>query len=391
MKTIRLHCLLMALATANFTALAADSPDFSVHEWGTFTSVSGSDGVLLPGLEREEESLPRFVLQHDGMPPKPKGYARPLHNVTIKMETPVIYFYAKEPFKAHVRVGFNGGSISQWFPERSGGETPPPAPVLKMFGATGGDIDFAKSYQGSIEWNVRIQPPSADDSAAIFKPGETPTWLYPRQPDSSLVCTADGAAEKFLFYRGVGNFPLPVKFTLPEDNMLHLKNLSAETIPTVLVFNFSGEDKISFTLLDPLKAGEGRTVKLAEPVYSKNWEHEVYAAMRGALIQAGLFPKEADAMLQTWWRSYFERPGLRAFWIVPERVTTGILPLTVDPAPRQQVRVLVGRSELLTPAFERELVKKIALTENNPFAYDRYFTSYQARVNSLTAHRPAHP
>ena len=96
-------------------------------------------------------------------------------------------------------------------------------------------------------------------------------------------------------------------------------------------------------------------------------------------------------MLQTWWRSYFERPGLRAFWIVPEKVTTEILPLSVDPAPWKQVRVLVGRSELLTPAFERELVKKVALTENNPFAYDRYFTSYQARVNSLTAHRPAHP
>jgi hypothetical protein len=383
---MRRHYLFLALAVATFTALAADSPDFTLHEWGTFTSVSGSDGVLLPGLQSEEESLPGFVFQHDGMPPKPKGYSRPLHNVTIKMETPVIYFYTKEPFKAHVQVGFNGGSISQWFPERSGGEIPPSAPLLRVFGAKGGDIDFAKNYQGGIEWNVQVQPPSPDDNAAIFKPGETPTWLYPRQPDSALVRTDDGAAEKFLFYRGVGNFSLPVKFTLPDDNTLHLKNLSAETISSVLVFNHLGaDDKVSFILLDPLKAGEARTVKLADPMSSKSWEHAVYAAMRGALIHAGLFPKEADAMLQTWWRSYFERPGLRAFWIVPENVTTGILPLTVEPAPRKKVRVLVGRSELLTPAFEQELVKNVSLTENNPFANDRYLTSYLARVNALTA------
>ena len=193
----------------------ADLPDFTLHEWGTFTSVSGSDGVLLPGLEQEEERLPGFVHQHDGMPRRGKGYARPLHNVTVKMETPVIYFYTKQAFKARVQVGFNGGSISQWFPERSGGETPPAAPLLSMFGTTGGDIDFAKNYQGGIEWNVQVQPPSLDDNAAIFKPGETLTWIYPQQTDSALVRTADGAAEKFLFYRGVGNFALPVRFTLP--------------------------------------------------------------------------------------------------------------------------------------------------------------------------------
>ena len=46
--------LVLGILTAGFTALAADKPDFTLHEWGTFTSVSGSDGVLLPGLEREE-------------------------------------------------------------------------------------------------------------------------------------------------------------------------------------------------------------------------------------------------------------------------------------------------------------------------------------------------
>jgi hypothetical protein len=382
---MRTFHLVLGILTVGFSTLAADKPDFTLHEWGTFTSVSGSDGALLPGLETEEEALPGFVYSHDGMPRRGKGYARPLHNVTIKMETPVIYFYANEPFAAHVRVGFNGGSISQWFPQRSGGETPPPhTGLFAMLSGGDGDIDFAKSYQGGIEWNVQVQPPSANDSAAVFRNGETLTWVYPRQTDSALLRTPDGAAEKFLFYRGVGNFSLPVKYTLPDNNTLHIENVSKETIPSVFIFNHPGyDDKVSFALLDPLKAGEARAVKLVEPATSTNWQHEVYTAMRGALVQAGLFPKEADAMLQTWWRSYFERPGLRAFWIAPESFTRSILPLTVEPSPRQQVRVLVGRSELLAPAFEKELVKQFAQTNQNQWLYDRYFAAFDARVNAL--------
>src|SRR4030095_12320626 len=32
-----------------------------VHEWGTFTSMYGSDGLVLEGLQHEEEKLPAFV------------------------------------------------------------------------------------------------------------------------------------------------------------------------------------------------------------------------------------------------------------------------------------------------------------------------------------------
>ena len=42
---------------------------YELHEWGTFTTVSGSDGVLLTGLEVEEEKLPSFVYSHAGMEP----------------------------------------------------------------------------------------------------------------------------------------------------------------------------------------------------------------------------------------------------------------------------------------------------------------------------------
>src|SRR5256885_1568431 len=104
--------LLGLLFLCNAGRLAA--ADFTVHEWGTFTSVAGSDGQQLSGLEVEEAALPPFVHSLTGFTPQNKGWDRPVAGVTVKMETPVLYFYSAEPLTAHVSVGFHGGSISQW-------------------------------------------------------------------------------------------------------------------------------------------------------------------------------------------------------------------------------------------------------------------------------------
>ena len=53
----------------------ASAGDYRVHEWGTFTTVGGSDGGLLPGLEVEEEPLPGFVLSLAGFAPADKRWA----------------------------------------------------------------------------------------------------------------------------------------------------------------------------------------------------------------------------------------------------------------------------------------------------------------------------
>jgi len=106
-----------------FANEAGKAGAFQVHEWGTFTTVSGSDGKLLTGLEREEEYLPYFVQGHAGVNRRRgKGFYFPLRGVTVKMETPVIYFYGEPQKNVNVKVGFNGGSISQWYPPRTGGE-----------------------------------------------------------------------------------------------------------------------------------------------------------------------------------------------------------------------------------------------------------------------------
>src|SRR5260221_989728 len=63
---------------------------FVVHEWGTFTNFSGTDGVQLDFRPLVDNELPPFV------------YDRPMHGTwwlgkgrraRQRMETPVTYFY----------------------------------------------------------------------------------------------------------------------------------------------------------------------------------------------------------------------------------------------------------------------------------------------------------
>jgi hypothetical protein len=45
---------------------------------------------------------------------------------------------------------------------------------------------------------------------------------------------------------------------------------------------------------------------------------------------------------------------------VPEKLTNELLPLTIEPAPEQQVRVLVGRLETITPEDSARLTASLA-------------------------------
>ena len=54
---------------------------------------------------------------------------------------------------------------------------------------------------------------------------------------------------------------------------------------------------------------------------------------------------EAEAMLNTWKASYFQKPGLRLFYIVPRAWTDYFLPLEFS-VPARVTRVIVGRVDL---------------------------------------------
>src|SRR5947208_15002775 len=70
---------------------------FTVHEWGTFTSVQGSEGVLLDWRPLESYQLPQFVYNWT-KPGLNRLATGPIFSkgglvARQRMETAVIYFY----------------------------------------------------------------------------------------------------------------------------------------------------------------------------------------------------------------------------------------------------------------------------------------------------------
>ncbi len=400
-------------------ALSVHASAYQLHEWGTFTSVAGSDGVLLSGLQREEVELPAYVHSHFGFengqqpqegklasvmkvqgypafPTQNKGLGRrPVSGVTVKMETPVIYFHSDTAFHAKVKVGFEGGTISQWYPNRSGGETlpePPPStdPVNKPVPAEQWKIDFAKPYHGGIEWDVEVLSPAESRSVLTFKPRDTVNWLRARVPEANVVRTDSGETENYLFYRGLGNFTPGLLTTVSADETLHLKNQTGGDIPYLLVFQQNGGGVSWSARTAGLKAGEA--LDLSESSLTKSadgFPSPIYESMKSGLIACGLLESEANAMVQTWWTSYFETEGLRVFWVLPAATTERILPLTVSPAPKKSVRVIVGRSEVLRPRQETEWLVASRQKDENAYLWkytvesDRFGLAIQERVKAM--------
>src|SRR5438874_12392819 len=99
----------------NAAKLVPAASGLIVHEWGTFTSIAGKDGVALEWRPLNGASdLPKFVhtmqegsvgLRH--IPGKGDLTAR------VRMETPVLYFYTPNEMDVSVKVDFPKGKITE--------------------------------------------------------------------------------------------------------------------------------------------------------------------------------------------------------------------------------------------------------------------------------------
>lgn len=420
MKATTLALLLAALS-------GPLSAELTVHEWGTFTQVIASDGTVLDGLEQEEEPLPNFVYGHAGLenggrsnPQESiaglpgggavnlgamrfKGLARPVLGVNTKMETPVIYFYADDPMQAQVEVGWKGGAITQWYPQRSGGEVPPVINYPHFFSGAGateatpqfkkaGGIDFHESYQGAITWDLEVGRKGEYDQAELFKGSENVAWLHPRIPGTSLLTTGTDShseSESYLFYRGLGRIETGLSLATDADETLQIANNLEQPIPFLMVFENEFGKVRSKALINGLSANESLTLSSAElEEQGLNWRPTVYRQMRAGLVAAGLFPAEAEAMIQTWWRSYFESPSYqgstRVFWVMPNEQVDELLPLAITPQPDHLARVLVGRAEVLSPTTEKSLMNMVGDKGFFPIPPQfRFAKAYRHRVKQL--------
>ena len=345
----------LVFSLAGWTADEHSLPDLTAHEWGTFTAIAGKDGRAaewLPlGVPRYPPTadLPQFVEHINGV-----NFKLGLRG-TIRMETPVLYLYSPRDVTVSARVSFSRGLITEWYPHA---DRVQPAGVLS-------DASLSQlRTDGSITWNhVTVSPNLAGEFPSNVQSNR---YYAARETASSplRVQTSVGEQqEKFLFYRGVSASPLPVSAKLTSDGKLAVKSLSGDEIPNAFFFERRGE-RVGYRLTGALTD----EIDVSPPVLNGSLD-SLYGDLEEILVGQGLYRDEAHAMIKTWKDSWFEE-GSRLIYIVPRGFIDNVLPLTIDPAPGQIVRVFVGRLEIITPATA--MAVKTAVARNDEVILNNY-------------------
>jgi len=378
-SAVRFHILglvLLCLAlSASFGAQNQPAnPDLTAHEWGTFTSIAGRNGqaVEWSPLNGSVE-LPSFVEHLNGA-----QFKAGLRG-TVRMETPVLYFYSPRETAVSVKVAFSRGVMTEWYPQASRIE-PNPNRVLDSKAL------FRRHGSGSIAWDsVTVSPNLAATFPRDNLPGnEEDNQYYAARETSAaplVVKTAAGdQREKFLFYRGVSTFSPPISATVTPEGKVHIASLSQQEIPSLILFERRG-DKLGYRLGGALRD----EMPLDPPELTATFE-SMSRDLADILTSQGLYPDEARAMIETWRQSWFEE-GSRLFYIAPSGFLNVVLPLTIHPAPAQTVRVFVGRLELVTPATT-QAVEKILATHDIA-GLEKYNRFLEPILDEMKAANPA--
>ncbi len=214
-------------------------------------------------------------------------------------------------------------------------------------------------------------------------------WAIARQVDASLLRTVQRheprlgptEAERYLFYRGLGTFALPVRVECAGEQTT-FTNGSEHRLPAVFAVEMAAETG-RFAGLGEMAAGETSAYSLAaQPLRPKaEAVAGLQEAVLGALTAQGLYADEAQAMVRTWSRQWFDSEGTRVLWLVPRPLTDSILPLRIDPAPEALIRVLLGRLEYLAPQAEEELESALRDRKSGNEAARRAADSRLARLD----------
>ena len=405
--------LLLSFGIIQATCADGEPEILVVHEWGTFTELHDAEGISIGGINTDDEPVPDFVhrisnnvlqstnepwraLQHNQLFGKS---VRRNFNVRNRLETPVIYFYPPagrdKPMRIDVDVQLRGGWLSEYYPNATAH-----APGIKRH-------ELNPHAVGSLQWQ----------GLEIGASGEIPqtddhVWLAPRKTEAATVKTPEGEAERYLFYRGVGNFsgPLRVETDIEENQLrlisrFHTLNADAEiTIPAAWLVHVKADGSLAFRSLGAMVASPHKAQQLQE--ISSEFEAEEFSEanrerlidnMHQALVDDGLFDDEATAMLSTWRRAYFHTAGLRLFYLLPRQWTDDRMPLTLS-VPAKVERVMVGRIELITDQ-QRELLTTLSQEKPAPKdwiskipaspARDRFFAGDNDAATELGVAIPA--
>jgi hypothetical protein len=342
---------------------AATDDSFTVHEWGTFTTVQGADGEQIWWEPPASVDLPDFVYRADmdggGFGAAAIPQIRKDRLALARMETPVIYFYSQHARVADVRVLFRGGDITEWYPQASGirvsMETPMP-----------------QSRQFLIEWNgVQILPRDTRamtlDKLIRSQGGNGDHYYIARETDANFLRAAAPRArkgvehERDLFYRGIGYFPGPLAVSADADEQqVTLSTSEPEQIEAAFLITIR-QGMMRYQKIEGALSSAGSVIDMTPEPFGALRDVRKLAMhdMARALVNAGLYEKEARAMVDTWQDQWFAEEGTRVLYLLPHAWTDRTLPLQISPQPDRVVRVMVGRAELITPSVEREIAEQI--------------------------------
>src|SRR5258706_659650 len=316
MRHFSLALFLMLLGVSPAFAGFSDSGKFIVHEWGTFTSFAGSDGISLEFRPLVTSDLPDFVLDRgkqanlfsqrftagDRSIYTTKSTVRSLQ----RMETPVTYFYSDRPRTVDVTVGFPKGLLTEFYP-----------PVRMMFPVfvKGQSEQLANS---SLTWEqVKLIPNSSIKSTMLPPPtSNADHYGFARATDSAMLQIDDKLIsktyyEKFLFYRGVGNFDLPVTLESSADGQFTIHNGGSEPIHAAFLIQINNGHircakfgSIDKDLAATLPQNEITIDQLSDEIAL-------------AIVADGMYEKEARAMVNTWRSSWFGEECTRLLYLLP--------------------------------------------------------------------------
>jgi hypothetical protein len=341
-------------------ATQAFAASLVVHEWGTFTSFQDAEGRTIAGINVDDEPVPSFVHRLKDLPifttrslPSLWSQGAPsCHtDVTLRLETPVLYFYPSSAFAQQsfdVQAKFTGGWLTEFFP-------------MAKSDAPGFPNELRATTQGSLNWSgLRL---SSNEQQWMPTTNER-VWLTPRNVRASLVTdTAHQEAEKYVFYRGVGHIDAPL-VTRKRGSALEIQvregQSGFEHLPTLWLVDVGPDARVTYTSIR-----NDRSSKLATalPVASSGTLDQLRRELMTALTAEGLYPDEAQAMLDTWQLSYFQSEGRRLFFIVPRAWTDAHLPLSIS-ASADITRVMVGRIELVSPHQRATLDRLLQLPDS---------------------------
>jgi hypothetical protein len=361
-----LRSLLAFVASSFLVVVSASAADkLVVHEWGTFTSLEDENGKPIGGINTDDEPLPSFV--HDlhrliGGPSEVpailfKGVPRCDPDVLVRLETPVIYFHlpahGPKSIKLDLDVTFHGGWLTQYYPDADVS-----APGIERMDQDGRFGQLTSTTNGTLAWHgltIGSEIPGPVTKA--------PVWVAPRNVAAAGVTTAKGESERFLFYRGVGNLAPPVEVSRSTDGaMLQIHARSPEALRHLWLVDVTTDGRCAMRPLGTVSAKGGDHLMTPATFAGSDYTADNVAAIRQALkteiVNDGLFDDEADALLNTWEASYFRRPGLRLFFMVPDAWRDQVLPLHLS-VDADVKRVMVGRIEIVTPT-QRALLAAIA-------------------------------